>query len=51
MASIKDEQLQLEAHLALEPKGDAATEYITDSGAEDADDIEEKKTTDRMVRR
>ena len=34
-------QLQLEAHLALEPQGDVADETVTNSGTEDADDIEE----------
>ena len=42
-ALIEDEQPQLEAHLALKPKGDMASSYATDSGTEDADNIEEEK--------
>ena len=42
-ASIEDTQLQLEAHSVLKQKGDAANEIVTDSGAEDADDIDEKR--------
>jgi len=41
--SIEDEQLQLEAHLALKPQGDAANEIVTDYGAGDTEDIEGEK--------
>jgi len=43
-AAIKDEQLQLDTHLTLEPTGYVVDEIITDSGAEDDDDIEENRS-------
>jgi len=45
-AAIKDEQLQLDTHLALKPTGDVAAEVATDSGAEDNESSEEDGSDD-----
>ena len=39
--AIKEEHLDLDTRLALEPKGNAALKYATDPGAEDEEDGEE----------
>ena len=36
--AIKDKQLLLDSHLAMEPKWDVTSEYVTDSDAEDEED-------------
>ena len=41
--AIDDEQLQLEAHLVLEPRGDAAIEFATYSKVENEDSSEKEE--------
>jgi len=40
--AIEEEQLELDTRLTIEPTGDMALEYATDSGVEDEEDSEEE---------